>query len=129
MKQKCLKKAGFVVTQKHAPSDSPSQMAEFEGVDFECFVAKNDMATCNEPDWDAFFQAILTKVQTNIKVHEAASAGDREIAESKGRGCQAAVNTASVICCRKIPGMLCDVASVKSPFSTYICNRNKTDQD
>lgn len=72
--QKCLKKAGLSQPKKNdvlVPSDSPSPMAEFKGVDFEGFVAMdNEVEIANKPDPDGIFQSILTEVQTGITVHE-----------------------------------------------------------
>ncbi|KAM3851305.1 uncharacterized protein M6D78_001261 [Vipera latastei] len=73
--QKCFKKAGFVTTQEQnvaALLVSLLPMAEFEGVDFEDIVATDDnVAVCNEPDLEAIFQSVLTKVQPSGKVLEA----------------------------------------------------------
>ncbi|KFD58162.1 hypothetical protein M514_00925 [Trichuris suis] len=88
MIQKCFKKVGFVTTQEHdalAASDNPSPMAEFEGVDFERFVAVDDeVATCSEADPEGVFQAILAEVRDSVKAHEAADkvekAGEDDIA-------------------------------------------------
>ncbi|XP_053410229.1 zinc finger protein 205 isoform X4 [Nycticebus coucang] len=64
-------------------------MVEFEGVNFEDFVVMDDeVATYNEPDPEAVFQVILTKIQTSIKEPETAdkvedaSEDDTEIAET-----------------------------------------------
>ncbi|XP_023364593.1 butyrophilin-like protein 10 [Otolemur garnettii] len=50
-----------------------SPMGEFKGVDFEgCIAMDEEEAACSEPDPEAIFQTILTRVQTSIKAQEPA---------------------------------------------------------
>ncbi|KFD51300.1 hypothetical protein M514_07900 [Trichuris suis] len=106
-------------------SDNPSPIAEFEGVDFEGFLAMDDeVATCSEPAPEAVFQAIMAEVRVSVKVHEAtdevkeASEDDTEMAETPKED---ALCRVKVICFRKVPS---GVVSPDSAFSTYICNKN-----
>uniref|UniRef100_A0A5S6QLM3 Uncharacterized protein n=1 Tax=Trichuris muris TaxID=70415 RepID=A0A5S6QLM3_TRIMR len=103
-------------------------MGIFPGVDFETFVTMDDeLVTCNEPDAESIFQAVLSDVR---EMHESAddmeeeSDSDTEVEKSlTADDARHSLHQLKLFAAEKCPDMFNAIVNAEFAFTTYVCTK------